>query len=68
MSEQTQKVAKTSTKGKWTELQARGFQFLVLALVMFWTGWYLGGMSVFNHNNDIQNAKASAIEETASKE
>lgn len=68
MSEPKEKVATKSTKGKsgkWTQAQARGFQFLVLALVMFWTGVYLGGLNANNYHNDIENAKASAIEASA---
>lgn len=68
MSEQEVKAPKKSNKaqaGKWTQAQARGFQFLVLALVMFWSGVYLGGLNANNYHNDIENAKASAIEESA---
>lgn len=67
----TEKTPKKLTKaqqGKWTQAQARGFQFLVLALIMFWGGWYLGGVTVHNYNNDIENARTSAIEESALKE
>lgn len=67
MSEQVEKAPKKSNKaqqGKWTRAQALGFWFLLTALVMFWSGVYIGGASATNYHNDIEKAKASAIEES----
>lgn len=53
---------KKTTKRNWTKIQALGFWFLLTAVSMFWTGVYLGGVANENSHNQIQEAKASAIE------
>jgi hypothetical protein len=68
MSEPKEKVAKKLTKeqqGKWTRAQALGFWFLLTAVAMFWSGVYLGGLNATNYHNDIENAKASVVQDSA---
>lgn len=59
----TTKTNKANKAPKWDNLQKTGFWVLVVTLISFWSGVYLGNLAATTAQKELEQAKTSAVEE-----